>query len=49
MTNKKPVYRGLNYDQKNDTLVYALGGMGEVGNGIGNRNGREQTNQFFSR
>ena len=28
---KKPVYKGLNYDPKSDTLVYALGGLGEVG------------------
>ena len=24
-------YNGANYDVKNDTLVYALGGLGEVG------------------
>ena len=31
MVNSSRVYNGVNYDAKNDTLVYALGGMGEVG------------------
>ncbi len=29
--DNKPVYNGANYDSKTDTLVYALGGLGEVG------------------
>ena len=29
--NKNNIYRGANYDAKNDTLVYALGGLEEVG------------------
>lgn len=29
--NKANVYSGVNYDSKKDTLVYALGGLGEVG------------------
>ena len=31
MVNSSRVYSGVNYDAKNDTLVYALGGLGEVG------------------
>ena len=27
----KNVYKGLNYSPEKDTLVYALGGLGEVG------------------
>lgn len=32
MKGSKPnAYNGVNYDVKEDTLVYALGGLGEVG------------------
>lgn len=31
MKNNSRVYNGTNYDPKTDTIVYALGGMGEVG------------------
>ena len=35
MKGSKPnAYNGVNYDVKEDTLVYALGGLGEVGNNM---------------